>query len=204
VLDRKSGDRIAGGGVSGVSLVADGGGVSGVGIAMVVIWGWSVASMSFRRLCRRLILRIVLGVSGRVGGWKASGDGKGSGDIPASEWGWWLGRRGVASGVRRRPRYCSARFSAERTSASMSTSWVVLPWFGRCSVGEVGDVGLDVAYWLPWVKVDRRGGSSGSNSASKTTFGTEGGELALLSSSGEEAESQSLGSRAKEGEGGGG
>lgn len=62
-----------------------------------------------------------------------------------------------------------------------------------------------MAYWLPSVKVERRGGSSDSNLASETTIGTDGGGvLDLLSGSGEEVESQSLASRARDGEGGGG
>jgi hypothetical protein len=92
-------------------------------------------SMSFRRECWRLIFRRVLGVCGRLGGWKERGegcwDGNGSGDVPFSERGWELVRRGVASEVRRRPRYCSARFSAETISASMSMSCFVSRWIGR-------------------------------------------------------------------------
>jgi hypothetical protein len=72
-------------------------------------------------------------------------------------------------------------------------------------VGEVGDVGLEVMSWLPSVKVERRGCSWDSNSASEVTTGSDsGGVLDLLSGSGEEAESQSFGSRARDGEGGGG
>jgi hypothetical protein len=151
VLDRKSGERSGGGGVRGVNggrgLVAEGGGVRGVvgsirgaivGVwfrrvaIVVVVVGvvgegrgcWSGAgSRSFRRECWRLILRRVLGVCGRDGGWKERGEGNGSGERPFSEGGWKLVRRDVAEGVRRRPRYCSARLSAERMSALMSMSW---------------------------------------------------------------------------------
>ena len=144
---RKSGERRAGGGVSGGGLVADRGGVSGVmgeGFVngpRVVICGWSMVgvvgdgrgswlvSTSFRRECWRLIFRRVLGVCGRLGGWKERGegsrDGTGSGDMPFSECGWELVGRHVASEVRRRPRYCSARVSAERMSASTSMSCFV-------------------------------------------------------------------------------
>jgi hypothetical protein len=158
VLDRKSGERSAVGGVRGVNggcdLVAEGGGVRGVVEsirgAMVGIWFWRVVvvvvvvvgvvgegrgcwsvagSRSFRRECWRLILRRALGVCGRDGGWKERGEGSwegnGSGERPFSEGGWKLMRRGVAEGVRSRPRYCSARFSAERMSALMSMSWTV-------------------------------------------------------------------------------
>jgi len=71
-------------------------------------------------------------------------------------------------------------------------------------LGDTGDVALGVAYWLPWVKVERRGWPSGSNLTSETTIGTDGSVLVSLSGSGEEAESNSLGSKARDGEGGGG
>lgn len=54
------------------------------------------------------------------------------------------------------------------------------------------------------MKVETRGQSSGSNSVLEMTVGTDGAELESLPCSGEEADSQSLGARAREGEGGGG
>lgn len=57
---------------------------------------------------------------------EVSWDETGSGDMPFSERGW----EPLALGVRSRPRYCSARFSGERMSASMSMSWFVSHWMG--------------------------------------------------------------------------
>ncbi len=71
-------------------------------------------------------------------------------------------------------------------------------------VGDTADVGLEVAYWLPLVKTERGGWSSPSTSSSEMTIGRDCGELETLSGSGEEAESQFLGSTTREGDGGGG